>query len=62
MGSLWAYTRRMVGIMCVVAGMMVSWSAPDGSIDSKYTFFPNNEFTSIRVLVEFKRRRGEEDT
>ena len=28
----------MAGMMCVVAGLMVSWSAPNGSISRKYTF------------------------
>ena len=28
----------MAGMMCVVAGLMVSLSAPNGSISRKYTF------------------------
>ena len=36
---LWAYRRRMAGMMCVVAGLMASWSAPNGSINRKYTFY-----------------------
>ena len=28
----------MAGIMCVVAGWMVSLSVPNGSINKKYTF------------------------
>ena len=30
----------MTGMMCIVGGLMVSWSAPNGSINRKYTFFP----------------------
>ena len=37
-GPLWAYKRRMAGMMRVVAGLMVSLSAPRGPINRKYTF------------------------
>ena len=36
---LWAYRRRMAGMMGVVASLMVSLSAPNGPINRKYTFF-----------------------
>ena len=35
---LWAYGRRMAGMMGVVASLMVPLSAPIGLISSKYTF------------------------
>ena len=38
LGPLWAYKRRMAGMMRVVAGLMVSLSAPRGLINSKHTF------------------------
>ena len=38
LGPLWAYGRRMAGMMCIFAGLMVSLSAPNGSINRKYTF------------------------
>ena len=38
LGPVWAYKRRMAGMMCVVAGLMVSVSAPRGPINRKYTF------------------------
>ena len=38
LGPLWAYKRRMAGMMRVVAGLMVSLSAPRGPINRKYTF------------------------
>ena len=36
--QFWAHRRRMAGIMDVVASLMVSLSAPNGSINRKYTF------------------------
>ena len=39
LGPLWAYRRRMAGMMRVVAGLMVSLSTPSGPISRKYTFF-----------------------
>ena len=39
----------MAGIMCVVAGWMVSLSAPNGSINKKYTFLR----VILLVLVGF---------
>ena len=39
LGALWAYKRRMAGMMHVVASLMVPLSAPIGLISSKYTFF-----------------------
>ena len=38
LGPLWAYGRRMAGMMHVVASLMVPLSAPIGLISSKYTF------------------------
>ena len=38
LGPVWAYKRRMAGMMRVVAGLMVSLSAPRGPINRKYTF------------------------
>ena len=38
LGPLWAYGRRMAGMMGVVASLMVPLSAPNGLISSKYTF------------------------
>ena len=38
LGALWAYKRRMAGMMHVVAGLMVSLSAPREPINRKYTF------------------------
>ena len=38
LGPLWAYKRRMAGMMHVVAGLMVSLSAPRGLINSKHAF------------------------
>ena len=35
---LWAYGRRMAGMMGVVVSLMVPLSAPIGLISSKYTF------------------------
>ena len=40
LGPLWAYKRRMAGMMRVVAGLMVSLSAPSGPISRKYKFLP----------------------
>ena len=38
LGPLWAYKRRMVDMMRVVAGLMVALSAPRGPVNRKYTF------------------------
>ena len=38
LGSLWAYRRRMACMMCIVAGLMVSFLVPNGSISKLYTF------------------------
>ena len=38
LAPLWAYKRRMAGMMHVVAGVMVSLSAPRGLINSKHRF------------------------
>ena len=38
LGPVWAYKRRMAGMMRVVAGLMVSLSAPRGPINRKYTY------------------------
>ena len=40
LGPVWAYKRRMAGMMRVVASLMVSLSAPRGPINRKYTFSP----------------------
>ena len=42
LGPVWACKRRMAGMMCVVAGLMVSLSAPRGPINRKYTFLRRN--------------------
>ena len=38
LGALWAYKRRIAGMMRVVVGLMVPLSAPRGPINRKYTF------------------------
>ena len=57
MGSLWAYRGRVAGTMCVVAGLMVSWSIPNGPPNRSYAF-------SRRILLDEDgaRKNGKQTT
>ena len=50
LGALWAYRRRMAGMMCVVAGLMVSLFVPNRSINKIYPFLR-------RILLVKEARR-----
>ena len=49
---LWAYRRRMAGMMCVVAGLMVSWSDPNGSKNKISIFAKDFAFQKSHELAK----------
>ena len=62
LGSLCAYRRRIAGMMCVVAGLMVSWSAPNGAQNKLYSFsrrilLTSDWLTQITVFFYIRRKK-----
>ena len=47
LGPLWAYRGRMACMMCIVAGLIVSWSDPNGS--------KNKIYSLLRTILPFKK-------